>query len=110
MACYFPRKMIMHGTHFQNSNLIEKSNFRAIGHSIMWYAIEYLKNNGVKFVDFGTILTTESDKINNINKFKLGFGGDLIETTFFEKIQMNKQEVCAIIPVYNEEKTIKNNK
>ena len=51
----------------------------------MWYAIEYLKNNGVKFVDFGTILTTESDKINNINKFKLGFGGDLIETTFFEK-------------------------
>ena len=68
-----------------NSNLIEKSNFRAIGHSIMWYAIEYLKNNGVKFVDFGTILTTESDKINNINKFKLGFGGDLIETTFFEK-------------------------
>ena len=48
-----------------NSNLIEKSNFR--------------------FIDFGTILTTESDKINNINKFKLGFGGDLIETIFFEK-------------------------
>ena len=76
--------MIIYYSLSVNSNLIEKSNFRAIGHSIMWYAIEYLKNNGVKFIDFGTILTTESDEINN-TQFKLGFGGDLIETIFFEK-------------------------
>lgn len=68
-----------------NSNEIENDKKRAIGHAIMWHAIKFFKNNKIKYLDLGTIFPDQAEKINNINKFKLGFGGKLVDTLFFEK-------------------------
>jgi hypothetical protein len=57
------------------------------GHIMIWEAISFLSLNNIDFIDFGEILNFNSNlnynkellKIKNIEKFKLGFGGEFCE-------------------------------
>jgi len=55
-----------------------------IGHSIMWFAMEYFKNENYKFFEIGyqysesTLFDNISEKEINISYFKRGFGGESV--------------------------------
>lgn len=58
---------------------------QSAGHLMVWTAISFLSLNNIDFIDFGENLKLSSNqyhskellKIKNIEKFKLGFGGEI---------------------------------
>jgi hypothetical protein len=70
-------KCCLYGVSASSRSLFDKP----IGHAVIWKALNYAKEIGCDYFDFGDLIYSSSDhqmsdKENNINRFKKSFGGE----------------------------------
>tara|TARA_Y100000590_G_scaffold460246_1_gene619167 strand:+ start:319 stop:1200 length:882 start_codon:yes stop_codon:yes gene_type:complete len=70
-----------------NNLSVENDKSRSVGHHLMWESIIKLKEMNFNYIDLGSIdeKSMENEKLNNIIKFKKGFGPNELITSHFKK-------------------------